>query len=147
MLAGKPKTLLVTAISGLLVFIACKKSETVYTPPAPAPIDPVAAVLNLPATPFNYANPILPAYFTTPQMLVQINTQASNPITNNGATLGRVLFYDKNLSANNTISCGSCHKPANGFSDPDRFSKGFNGGFTHRNSMSLINSIYFFNES
>ena len=31
-----------------------------------------------------------------------------NPVTDEGATLGRVLFYDKRLSFNNRISCGSC---------------------------------------
>src|SRR5207248_7976292 len=43
------------------------------------------------------------------------NTPPTNPITNAGATLGRVLFYDKFLSANNTTSCGSCHLQGFGF--------------------------------
>jgi cytochrome c peroxidase len=80
-------------------------------------------------------------------MLNQDNTQASNPVTDHGATLGRVLFYDKNLSLNNTISCASCHKQANAFSDPVARSSGFNGGLTGRNSMSLINAKYYFSES
>lgn len=109
----------------------------------PAPVDPVAAVLNLPATPFNYSSIALPAYLNTPNILGQINTPANNPITDNGATLGRVLFYDNSLSINNTISCASCHKQANGFSDPVAKSSGFNGGLTGRNSMTVINAKYY----
>ena len=146
MFSLQPKMLSATVIFSLFAFIACNKNES-GTTPAPAPTDPVAAVLNLPSTPFNYANPALPAYFTTPQMLNQDNTQGSNPITNAGATLGRVLFYDKSLSINNTIACASCHKQANGFSDPVVKSLGFNGGLTGRNSMSLINARYYFSES
>lgn len=145
MLAAKPKMLIIAIISLLSVFIACNKSSD-NTTPTPTPVDPVASVLNLPATPFNYANPALPAYYATPQMNNQIKTQASNPITNDGATLGRVLFYDKNLSVNNTIACASCHIQANGFSDPEVKSKGFNGGLTGRNSMSIINAKYYFSE-
>jgi cytochrome c peroxidase len=53
------------------------------------------------------------------------------------ATLGRVLFYDKKLSANNTVSCGSCHKPEAAFADDVAFSQGFAGELTHRNSIAL----------
>lgn len=130
----------------LAVLVACSKDSSTNTPtppPTPAPVDPVAAVLNLPATPFNYSNITLPVYLVAPNITGQINTPGNNPITDNGATLGRVLFYDKNLSLNNTISCASCHKQANAFSDPLAKSQGFNGGLTGRNSMSLINAIYY----
>ena len=53
----------------------------------------------------NYANQAIPSYIISDN----IN---GNAITDEGATLGRVLFYDKNLSSNNTISCSSCHKQA-----------------------------------
>jgi cytochrome c peroxidase len=73
------------------------------------------------------------------------NTPAANPVTNAGATLGRVLFYDKNLSKNRTISCASCHQAAHGFSDPEILSKGFEGGNTGRHSMALANARYYNN--
>jgi cytochrome c peroxidase len=73
------------------------------------------------------------------------NTPANNPITNAGATLGRVLFYDKRLSRNFTLSCGSCHQQKNGFSDPRRFSVGAFGGLTGRNSMNLANGRFYVN--
>lgn len=70
------------------------------------------------------------------------NTPLGNPNTDAGATLGRVLFYDVNLSANNTKACASCHIQEYGFSDPVPFSEGFDGGLTGRNSMGLANSRF-----
>lgn len=138
MILMKPRFFIISAISATFLFIACNKNADNNPNP-----DPVAAVLNLPATPFNYANITQPAYLNAPNILGQINTPPGNPITDNGATLGRVLFYDKNLSINNTIACASCHKQANAFSDPDAKSLGFNGGLTGRNSMSLIDAKYY----
>ena len=71
------------------------------------------------------------------------NTPIDNPITNEGATLGRVLFYDKKLSANGTIACASCHIQDKGFSDDNKLSVGFDGGTTGRHSMTLINSRFY----
>lgn len=67
------------------------------------------------------------------------NTPSDNATTNEGVELGRHLFYDVRLSKNNTISCASCHKQENAFTDPDRFSRGFNNEITSRNSMSIVN--------
>ena len=110
----------------------------------------VDQLLNLPETPFNYASLNLPSHFTTnaggplPTSINGTdNTPADNPITNHGATLGRVLFYDKQLSANSTIACASCHKQDKGFSDDLKLSVGFNGGKTGRHSMSLLNARYY----
>lgn len=84
----------------------------------------------------NYANQPIPNYIT------KNNTPPGNPITNKGATLGRVLFYDKNLSRNNTISCASCHKQEFAFGDTARQSVGLNGGKTERHSMRLVNARF-----
>jgi len=101
--------------------------------------------LNLPATSYNYANIQLPPYFLNNALANEDNTPGNNPITNSGATLGRVLFYDTKLSANNTISCASCHIQAEGFSDNRRLSVGFDGGLTGRNSMGLSNAKFYDN--
>jgi cytochrome c peroxidase len=53
------------------------------------------------------------------------------------ATLGRVLFYDRSLSANNAVSCSSCHKQSLAFSDNRQFSLGFANAPTRRNSMAI----------
>jgi cytochrome c peroxidase len=99
----------------------------------------------LPTTPYNYSNVTLPTAFTTGGRAVTgvDNTPVDNPITDAGATLGRVLFYDKNLSFNRTIACASCHKQNAAFSDPSVLSLGFAGGTTGRHSMTLINTRYY----
>ncbi len=85
--------------------------------------------------PANYANQPVPAYIT------RDNTPLDNGITDLGATLGRVLFYDKRLSRNNTISCSSCHAQDNAFSDTATASVGV-AGTTGRHSMRLINARF-----
>jgi len=110
------------------------------------------AGLNLPSEPYDY-NLQLPPQFMVNSFPTQMpfqfaaaesdNTPNDNPITNEGATLGRVLFYDKNLSANGTIACASCHKQANGFGDDEVLSVGFEGGLTGRHSMGLVNSRFY----
>ena len=71
------------------------------------------------------------------------NTPTDNPLTDAGATLGRVLFYDKQLSVTNTISCGSCHQQQFSFDDTAILSKGVNGGITTRNSMAILNIRFY----
>src|SRR5690606_28940623 len=61
---------------------------------------------------------------------------------NESATLGRVLFYDNNLSVNNTIACASCHQQQFAFSDTARLSVGLDGGLTGRHSMRLVNARF-----
>ena len=103
----------------------------------------VESALHLPTTSFSYAAPVLPLSFSVNPILAQDNTPLNNLTTDNGATLGRVLFYDKRLSTNQTISCSSCHQQAHGFSDPRQFSVGFNGGMTGRNSMGLSHARWY----
>jgi len=83
----------------------------------------------------NYANQPIPPYIT------RNNTPPNNPITNAGATLGRVLFYDKRLSRDDTVSCSSCHHQATAFSDTATASTGVNGT-TGRHAMRLIGSRF-----
>jgi cytochrome c peroxidase len=80
---------------------------------------------------------LYPAYFGN-----RINTRDDNPLTNEGVYLGRRLFYEKKLSANNTISCGTCHQQQHAFTDGRTFSPGFDGTPTKRNSMSLANLLW-----
>jgi len=53
------------------------------------------------------------------------------------ATLGRVLFYDKDLSSDGTISCASCHDQQLAFADNVSLSEGVHGNLTTRNSIAL----------
>ncbi|MEP3381122.1 MAG: cytochrome c peroxidase, partial [Maribacter dokdonensis] len=104
-----------------------------------------SSILALPDSPFNYANILLPDFFLDNDVRNEDNTPNNNEITDNGATLGRVLFYDTNLSRNNTIFCASCHIQEHGFSDPTALSTGFDGELTSRNSMGLANARFYEN--
>ena len=99
----------------------------------------------LPATPYDYDGIALPAYLDVPAVREEDNTPADNPITDAGATLGRVLFYDVRLSRNGAVSCASCHRQEHGFSDPERLSVGFEGERTARNSMGLAFARFYRN--
>lgn len=66
----------------------------------------------------------------------------NNP-ANLGVNLGRHLFYDPILSIDSSISCASCHRQSNAFSDNSRFSKGINNNLTSRNSMPLFNLAWY----
>ena len=63
-----------------------------------------------------------------------------NPLTEEGFQLGRHLFYDPIMSADNTISCSSCHLQQTGFTHVDhQLSHGIEGRIGTRNSMALMN--------
>jgi cytochrome c peroxidase len=137
-----PKKIL--ALSALLILMfACKKDLEDTNQGSNNP-----SVSNAPVLPdnlLNYANPNLPAYLNQGPVANADNTPVNNPVTNAGATLGRVLFYEKQMSSNGTISCASCHQSINGFSDPATLSLGFENGLTGRHSMSLANSRFYAN--
>ena len=104
----------------------------------------------LPATPLLYsdASAPLPRHWLQvapngPSPIGADNTPATNLTTNAGATLGRVLFYDRRLSANDRVSCSSCHQQQFAFSDTARLSRGFAGGVTGRHSMGLTNARFY----
>jgi len=83
---------------------------------------------------FNYADQDVPDYITQDNV-------GSNYITDEQATLGRVLFYDKHLSSNNTTACASCHLQEFAFGDTSLVSLGANG-LTGRHSMRLVNARF-----
>ena len=60
----------------------------------------------------------------------------------NKALLGKMLFFDKRLSHNNTISCSSCHNIEEGGDDNLALSFGVNGKKGSRNSPTVLNSRY-----
>lgn len=103
--------------------MSCEKPEPAQTE---QPYTPTPAALDLPLHLSNTP-------YTIP---------ANNPLTKEGIELGRHLFYEPKLSIDNTVSCASCHKQENAFSDPEQFSKGINGLLGKRNSMSLVNLVF-----
>ncbi len=127
-----PKTLAFLFIATLL--FSCKSDDDTLIVE-----DDYSDIYSLPKTPFNYSNIQYPSTFTG-YVFGFDNTPTDNPLTDHGVTLGRVLFYDVNMSVNNTISCASCHLQEFGFSDNKPKSEGFEGGHTFRNSIGFANA-------
>lgn len=78
----------------------------------------------------------IPTGFPQPKMPDDLS------ITTEKVTLGRYLFYDQRISANNTQSCGSCHLQSKAFTDGLKTAVGSTGDILPRNSMSLTNVVY-----
>jgi len=124
----------------LLVILACSDKSLISS---------AEENLSLPNVPYAYDQLSLPAGssiagsfddFTINNNEVTFSNNKTE-ITPWGATLGRVLFYDKKLSLNNTVSCASCHHQDKAFADGLQFSTGFEGRVTTRNSMAIVNPI------
>jgi len=120
-----------------ITFVACRKVDTIGDD------EILRKYLNVPHSPFSYTQYPLPQFFNGQFVTIQNNTPGDNVTTDWGATLGRVLFYDKRLSRNLSISCASCHDQKFGFADTAQFSKGFDGRFTRRHSMALANATFY----
>jgi len=54
----------------------------------------------------------------TAQVLPGIPVPVENPITEEKRVLGKILFWEEQLSTDNTVACGTCHRPASGGADP-----------------------------
>jgi cytochrome c peroxidase len=67
---------------------------------------------------------------------------ADNPMTAKKVELGRLLFFDKRLSKNDTIACATCHLPSKGFTDGEAVSTGINGLKGRRSAPSSFNRVF-----
>ncbi len=121
----------VLAFAFLVLVISCCKDDPVNNPPD-------GDLTDIPYSPVDYVLEV-PCGF--PEMQIP----ADNPLTVDGVELGRFLFWDPILSADNTMSCGSCHFPEAGFSDNLPVSTGIDGIAGRRSSMALVNVGYFYN--
>ena len=142
---NKKTAILLCLIIAATLFQYCSKTSSITAEPTTGTTLKTATSLlvpQLPTSPYNYSNISIPSFISTALLAVD-NTPITNRINNDGATLGRVLFYDKNLSKNNIVSCGSCHRQDLSFSDSAVLSKGFLGGATARHSMSLLNVRFY----
>lgn len=71
--------------------------------------------------------------------LSDLRIPADNPMSNAKVELGRLLYFDKRLSADNSVACASCHAPANGFTDNAPVSTGIKGQKGGRSAPTVIN--------
>jgi cytochrome c peroxidase len=69
-----------------------------------------------------------------------------NPLTREGVKLGRMLFYEKALSRDNSQACASCHLQKHGFSDTATFSIGVKKLQGKRQAMAVFNMAWHSNE-
>ena len=141
----KPLNKVIYAFVMSFLFLSCSTDEEYIDLITATDQEVLNQTLNLPTDEFNYADVNLPNSFYDNNLMQEDNIPTNNRVRNQGATLGRVLFYDTALSKNNTVSCASCHDQSKSFSDGDRFSVGFEGGLTARNSMSLANARFYRN--
>ncbi|WP_299759846.1 cytochrome c peroxidase [uncultured Pontibacter sp.] len=111
-----------------LLFFACSQNAAEEDPKPVDPFNPTPYTLQLPKT------------FTNNYPRFE-----DNPMTKDGVELGRHLFYEKRLSGNNTMSCGSCHQQEKAFTDGKALAVGIDGNQHRRNAMSLANLLWFFN--
>lgn len=87
--------------------------------------------------------PVGAAYkIAVPLGLPPVPFPPGNPPTSDSIALGRLLFYDKHLSKDNTLSCATCHNPTLGFTDGLRLSRGVGGTAGVRNAPTIINVAY-----
>jgi cytochrome c peroxidase len=107
---------------------ATEKTASTATAPAAAKLSarPIGAAIGIKA----------------PLGLPAIPVPADNPPTADTVELGRRLFFDTKLSADNTVSCASCHAPAASFADPRRFSIGVGGKAGGRNAPPAMNAAF-----
>ena len=129
--------LLVAAVS---IGAGCSKVD------APEPEPPVlveVAQPDLPATPFGYSEMEFPQnWLNDPALALFGGFSEAVDITDAGATLGRVLFHDVQLSSDNAVSCGSCHQQQHAFADITPGSTGISGTPLERNTPGLFNLRY-----
>ncbi len=112
--------LILTSVLATATFFSCKRNDITD----PNISTGVSEVLEMPGVPYKYDDG------TTFGLVSNLDQKAA---------LGRVLFYDRHLSINNSVSCATCHKQAFAFSDNVAGSRGFENRVTSRNSMALLN--------
>ena len=82
------------------------------------------------------------AFDTVPLGLADRTLPKDNPLTEGRVQLGRNLFFDPILSADNTVACASCHQPAHGFASAEAKPRGIRGQQLTRRAPSLLNRAY-----
>lgn len=80
--------------------------------------------------------------FKVPLGLPPIPWPADNAYSKKKEELGRLLYFDKRLSTDGTVSCATCHIPSEGFADHHARAIGIKGRIGKRNSPTVINSGY-----
>ena len=83
-----------------------------------------------------------PIAIQSPLGLPAVPIPADNSPTADTIALGRRLYYDRQLSGDNTVACVNCHNPALYFADGRPVSLGVNGKTGTRNAPTVLNAAY-----
>jgi len=65
-----------------------------------------------------------------------------NPVTSEKAALGRALFCDRRLSADESLACSDCHRPERAFTDGRSRAVGVHGRTGNRNTPTIFNRTF-----
>jgi cytochrome c peroxidase len=98
---------------------------------------------NLPGAGADQREPLFPPSGPRiPLGLVPIVWPDDNPYTPAKAELGWLLFFDKRISSDSSVSCASCHSPQFAFTDGRPVSLGIGEQKGGRSAPSIINRVY-----
>ena len=84
-----------------------------------------------------------PWKFSAPAGIPLPKVPVDNPITAAKVELGKQLYFDARLSKDDTISCASCHDPAKGWSNGEKFATGIGGQKGGRSAPTIMNAAFF----
>src|SRR5262245_59822309 len=65
-----------------------------------------------------------------------------NPMSAEKVALGRLLYFDKRLSNDDSVSCATCHDPSHGWAEPRKTSTGIGGQVGGRNAPTVMNRLF-----
>lgn len=65
-----------------------------------------------------------------------------NPTTAAKIALGKLLFFEKRMSLDGTVSCATCHDPNKGWTDQRPTAIGVRHRLGHRNTPTVLNAAY-----
>ena len=123
--------LLLLLFAGSTLWLSCRRDP--YVGGVPAAIIPPG-----------WKGPTPYTYTDLPEGVIRsIKLDPANPLTKEGIALGRMLFYDPILSKDSTINCSSCHRQGLAFTDGRAQSLGVGSKVGHRNSMPLMNLVFY----
>lgn len=123
------KSIPILAFFALVLLAGACKSDFNYYYYSKEETELLSQYLNLPELPDDYTV-TLPSHLRGAGLFPRA-------VERDKAVLGRVIFYDKQLSKDGTVSCATCHKQELAFSDDKAFSDGVYDRSTARNSIAL----------
>jgi len=92
------------------------------------------------AFPFNFD---APTFFEEDSFNSNFFAKTNNRFpTDKKIALGKVLFFDKRISKNGTMSCATCHNPKKGYADGLALGTDNSGKLLQRNTPTLLNSSF-----